>query len=54
MHGKVNGLMFQNGKLIIVSCVINESKSYVPPRVLLAKDTQFGASAIIVVTYVVV
>lgn len=34
--------------------MIDESKGYAPPCVSLAKDTQFGVSATIVVTYVVV
>ncbi len=34
--------------------MINETKGYAPPHVLLAKDTQFGVSATIVVTYVIV
>jgi hypothetical protein len=32
--------------------VVDESKDYAPPNVLLARDTQFGPSATIVVTYV--
>ncbi len=32
--------------------VVDESRGYVPPYVLLARDTQFGLGVVIVITYV--